>query len=575
MDSTTTEQAPLSAEISSADDNDAPKSAILQTLNHIGAARLGVMGGVLFLLIMFFVFVSVRVSSPDMRVVFADLSSTDSSLLVTKLDEASIKYEISPDGSQVLVDDKEVAKARLIAAKEGLPNGGTIGYELLDQQSGFGTTNSQEKMNRKRALEGELARTISALDQVKTARVHLVLPERELFSRETSAASGSVLLSLNGRGGASLGREQIASIQALVASAVPELKASDVSISDTSGRLLARGGEEEDTLLTVKAEEIRRNYEKRLTRAIEDLVGRAVGAGKVQAIVAADLNFDRVTQNEELYDPESQVVRSSQLVEESSSERETGNNSVSVENNLPVGGAGDLLLDNGPTAQSNRLEETTNYEVSRVVKNTVKEAGGVNQLSVSVMVDGTYSTNVDGERVYTPRSDEELSKIENLVQAAIGYNEDRGDTITIETMQFATLEIEDLSAETQVLGFEKSDLLEAVEIITIGIMGILVILLVLRPMMGKLLESSDSAHRNADDLEAQAALIAGAEAQQALPAPEIGGFQPDEADGDDAMIDMNKVEGKVKASSVRKVEDIVENFPAETVNVLRSWMAQE
>ncbi|MBL4588704.1 MAG: flagellar M-ring protein FliF [Alphaproteobacteria bacterium] len=575
MDSTTTEQAPLSAEISSADDNDAPKSAILQTLNHIGAARLGVMGGVLFLLIMFFVFVSVRVSSPDMRVVFADLSSTDSSLLVTKLDEANIKYEISPDGSQVLVDDKEVAKARLIAAKEGLPNGGTIGYELLDQQSGFGTTNSQEKMNRKRALEGELARTISALDQVKSARVHLVLPERELFSRSTSPASGSVLLSLVRRGGASLGREQIASIQALVSSAVPELKASDVSISDTSGRLLARGGEEEDTLLTVKAEEMRRNYEKRLTRAIEDLVGRAVGVGKVQAIVAADLNFDRVTQNEEIYDPESQVVRSSQLVEESSSERETGNNSVSVENNLPIGGGGDLLLDNGPTAQSNRLEETTNYEVSRLVKNTVKEAGGVNHLSVSVMVDGTYSTNVDGEKVYVPRSDEELSKIENLVRAAIGYNEDRGDTITIETMQFVRLEIEDLSAETQVLGFEKSDLLDAVEIITIGIMGILVILLVLRPMMGKLLESNDSAHRNADDLEAQAALIAGAEAQQALPAPEIGGFQPDEADGDDAMIDMNKVEGKVKASSVRKVEDIVENFPAETVNVLRSWMAQE
>ncbi len=574
MDNATTDQTQLSTQ--GTDNNDSqpsPQAGLMSTLNQIGPTKLGLMGGVLFMLLMFFIFVTMRVSTPDMEIVFSDLSAPDSAALATRLEEEQIAYSISSDGSQVLVSQDDIPRARLIAAREGVPNGGGIGYELFDQQTGFGTTNSQEKINRKRALEGELGRTISSIDQVKSARVHLVLPERELFSRDTAPASASVLVALKRGSSGVLGREQIASIQALVASAVPDMKPSDVSISDTSGRLLARGGDDEDLLMTVKAEEMRRSYEQRMTRAIEELVGRAVGAGRVQAIVAADLNFDRVSQNEEIYDPESQVVRSSQLVEENASEREVGDQGVSVENNLPVGG-GDLLLDNGPTSQSSRLEETTNYEVSRIVKNTVKEAGEIKRLSVSVMVDGTYSLNAEGERVYTPRSDEELSKIESLVRSAIGFDDDRGDLITIETMQFATLEVDDPTLENQIMGFEKGDLLDAVEILTISIMGILVILLVLRPMVGKLLETNQAAHKDAEELEEQAALLTGS-SNPALPAPDSG-FSPDVASGDeDEMIDMNKVDGQVKASSIKKVEDIVDSYPAETVSVLRSWMAHE
>ena len=567
-----TQQQPIQSNTLGAEETNENQSDLINTLNRIGPARLGIMGGVLFLLLMFFVFVSMRVSTPEMETVFSELSTAESGLLATKLEEEQIKFSISSDGSQVLVSKADISKARLIAAKEGLPNGGALGYELFDQQSGFGTTNAQEKLNRKRALEGELSRTIASIEQIKSARVHLVLPERELFSRETPPSSASVLVALKRGGGSALGREQIASIQALVASAVPDMKPSDVSISDTSGRLLARGGDDEDMLLTVKAEEMRRNYEQRMTRSIEDLVARAVGVGKVQAIVTADLNFDRVSQNEEIYDPESQVVRSSQLVEENASERESADQGVSVENNLPVAG-GDLLLDTGPTSQSSRLEETTNYEVSRVVKSTVKEAGEIKRLSVSVMVDGTYTTNAEGEKTYSPRSDEELSKIESLVRSAIGFDDDRGDSITIETMQFASLEIEDLDADNKVLGFEKGELMNMIEILTISIMGILVILLVLRPLVGKLLETTQTSHRQADELEEQAALLTGS-SNPALPAPD-NGFLPEDADNEDGMIDMNKVDGQVKASSVKKVEDIVDSYPAETVSVLRSWMTQE
>jgi len=211
--------------------------------------------------------------------------------------------------------------------------------------------------------------------------------------------------------------------------------------------------------------------------------------------------------------------------------------------------------------------------VSRVVKSTVKEAGEIKRLSVSVMVDGTYTTNAEGEKTYSPRSDEELSKIESLVRSAIGFDDDRGDSITIETMQFASLEIEDLDADNKVLGFEKGELMNMIEILTISIMGILVILLVLRPLVGKLLETNQTSHRQADELEEQAALLTGS-SNPALPAPD-NGFLPEDADNEDGMIDMNKVDGQVKASSVKKVEDIVDSYPAETVSVLRSWMTQE
>lgn len=547
-------------------------SSFVDTLKQLGPTRLGIMGGILLALTTFFIFISLRVSTPDYSLLYNDLSSTDSSAVAAKLEELTIPYQVSEDGSRVTVPDTDVGRARMLLAEAGIPNGGSMGYELFDNQSGFGTTNDIVNMNKVRALEGELARTISALDPVRSARVHLVLPERQLFSRESRSASASVALGM--RPGAQLNNDQIMAIQSLVASAVPDLKPEKVSLIDQSGKLLARGDEDSQNTASLKADEQRLKYEQRLVRAIEDIVGRTVGYGNVRANVTADLNFDRVSTNEELYDPESQVARSLQTMEENNTEREANENNVSVENNLPAVG-NDMFFDKAPSLESNRVEETTNFEISKTTRSVVRETGEVRRLSVAVLVDGTYTTNAEGERIYEPRSDAELDKIAALVRSAIGYDAVRGDALEIINMQFAAIEVSDTPYDNTLFGFDKNKLLDAAEILTVAIMIILVILLVIQPMVGKLLATESRKPEDEEDLER--ALLAGGVRTPALEGPN-GEFQPaqlDEGEENESMIDMNSVEGKVKASSIKKVEDIVENYPQETVSVIRGWMTED
>lgn len=547
-----------------------PVNSFLDTLRQLGPARLAVLGGVLVSLLIFFVFVSMRISTPDYKLLYSDLSTADSAAMSQKLDSEGIPYEVTPDGGSISVPSDDVAKARLMLAQDGLPNGGSMGYEIFDHQSSFGTTNFVQNINKVRALEGELARTISDLDPVRSARVHLVLPQRELFSRENRPASASVFLTLHGTQGMS--REQIMAVQSLVASAVPDLKPESVSIIDSNGNLLARADDDKNSLMSMKSEEMRRNYEQRMTSSIEDMVGRIVGYGKVRANVTADLNFNRVSTNEELYDPSSAVVRSSQTVEDKTTEREPPSKDVSVQQNLP-GIAGDLFVDAKPTSEGDRVEETTNYEISKTVRNTVSEVGNVKKLSVAVLVDGTYTKDKDGNEVYQPRSQGEIDNIKALVSSAIGFDEKRGDQLEVVSMQFANIDTGEATAPSNLLfGFERSDLLDAVEIITVAIMIILVILLVVQPMIGRLLatEGGDMTDELKQDL------LSGRMTNPALEGPAGDDFQPPALEEkEDSMIDMNRVEGKVKASSVKKVEDIVDAYPAETVSVIRSWMGSE
>lgn len=545
-------------------------NSFMDTLRQLGPARLGIMGGVLVTLLIFFIFVSMRVSTPSLKLLYSDLSSTDSASVAAKLEESQIRYDVSPDGTRIMVPESEVGRARMLLAEAGLPNGGSMGYELFDKQSGFGTTNFIQNINQVRALEGELARTIGSLGPIKAARVHLVLPQRELFSRENRPASASVFIQLNQ--GARLEREQIMSIQSLVASAVPNMKADSVSVIDSQGNLLARGGEQDTSLMAMKAEEMRRAYETRLTQSVEDIIGRTVGYGRVRATVTAELNFDRVTTSEEVFDPESQVARSVQTVEELNSEKESAPQDVSVQNNLP-GISGDLLGEPGSSAEGSRVEETTNFEISKTVRNRVSEVGEVKRLSVAVLVDGTYATDAEGNKTYQPRSEQELEQIHQLVRSAIGYDEKRGDTVEIVNMQFADMDLGIEDTSNLLFGFERSDILRAAEIITVAIMVILVVLLVLQPMVGRLLATEGL---NADEDEGdQQTLLSARAPTPALTGPGGEQFSPPETEEEDSLIDMKQVEGKVKASSVRKVEDIVSTYPAETVSVIRSWMSQE
>ena len=547
----------------------------LETLKKLGPARLAVMGGVLVGLLLFFVFLSMRVSTPSMELLYEDLSTVDSSAIATKLSSENIRYSISPDGTSVSIPSDEVARARMLLAEEGLPNGASLGYELFDEQSGFGTTNFVQNINQVRALEGELARTISSLEAIRNARVHIVLPQRALFSRETTEARASVMI--NVRPGNKIEKAQANSIQFLIASAIPNMKASSVSIVDQTGTLLARGDEDEETVYDNRTMDMRRNIENRLRQNIEEIIGQIVGFGKVRATVSADLNFDRITTNEELYDPETQVVRSSQVTEESSVERDAASNEVGVGENLPPADA-NLLLDDqqAPSAESSRLEEVTNYEISRTIRNMVSEVGEVRKLSVAVLVDGTYetTTNEDGEEVktYQPRSQQQLDQIAALVSSSVGIDETRGDTLEIVNMQFADIIDDSPFEEDTILGFKTKELTEIAQLLIVTIAVLLVVLLVLRPMVGRILDMQEP--REEDDIERDLLTSQGA-------APALTGPSGEALDGDDGggqsdeMVNMMSVDGKVKASSLKKVEDIVSAYPNETVSVLRSWMSQE
>lgn len=562
---------------------------LLETLRRLGPMRLAAMGAISVLLVGLILYFSIWLSRPDFTVLYSDLSMEDSSQIVTELESQGIPYELLGGGAQILVPANQVDRVRLSMAQEGLPTGGSLGYEIFDQTDGFGTTNFIQNVNRLRALEGELARTISTIQQVETARVHLVLPERELFSRDRVEPTASVFLTLSG---GTLSPENIRAIQNLVAAAVPRLETSGVSIVDSQGNLLAEGpGGDEEALRLENTEQIRQSLERQLTTRVEEMVNRIVGFGNTRAEVSVEMDFDRVTTTDEIFDPESQVVRSRQLIEEEQqSNQGEGIDPVTIANNLPEADAGQNLLGANASDSSNRLEETTNFEINRTVRNTVRESGVIRRLSVAVLVDGTYVQGDEG-REYVPRPAEELSQIEALVASAVGASTQRGDVVEVINLRFTSIE-DELAPESDavLLGMTQEDLFQAAEILVLGIVAILVVLLVLRPLLNRVLEGG--AEEDGDSPY----MIEGGGLQPALAGPggsvrppelmppgAYGGGLPTAAGGQagedeselDALMDLGQVEGRVKASSLRKIGEIVEKHPEEAVAIIRNWLYQE
>ena len=543
----------------------------IKTLNKLGPFRLATMGLVTLGMLIFFVFVTSKLSSTQMSLLYSELSVQDSNAIVRELEAASIPYILDETTNKINVDGKQVGRARLLLAEKGLPDGGSIGYEIFDKDEGLSTTRFKQNLNQLRALEGELVRTIATLKPVESTRVHLVLPQRELFSRQAQPASASVFLKI--QRGQQLSGEQILSIQHLVAAAVPQLDPKHVSIVDQNGNLLASGRGDDQTLTGANIEKLRLGYEQRLITSLEEMISRIVGFGKVNVNVSAEMDFDQVSTNSESYDPEGQVARSTQSSSETEQESEADPNNVSVQNNLP-GLPGDETVLGSDNRSSERLEEITNFEISRTVTNHVKEIGGVERLSVAVVVDGTHVKNEEGEAVYEPRTEEEMQQIRALVESAVGYDEDRGDTIEVVNMRFADAEIllEDIISDEVFLGLTKDDIFRISETFILGIVSILVVLLVLRPMVGRLMEAKEEEEDDDDT-----ALLTGG-TNPALAGPDgMGGTLADEMPDyeEDSLINLKSVEGKVKASSVKKVNEIIDKHPTEAVAIIRSWMFQE
>lgn len=546
---------------------------LAQTLRNLGTVRLMAMAGVAIGILIFFIFLSARLNTADMSMLYGELDSGDSSKIVAKLETMGIPFELRAEGRQVLVPSDRVLRLRMSMAEEGLPNGGSIGYEIFDRSESFGTTNFVQNVNLVRALEGELARTIRALGQVTEARVHLVLPKRKVFSRKQQQPSASVVIKT--KGPKKLGKAQVLSVQHLIAAAVPDLKISRISVIDHRGRLLARAGSEEDGGLSIASnnDEVQHSHEERLVRVIEELLEQSVGIGKIRAQVTAEMNFDRITTNSESYDPDGQVVRSTQNVEEKADSNERNNNrSVTVANNLPDANANQNGGGRNNATQSSRTEETVNYEISKTVRQHVREMGTVRRLSIAVLVDGTYKADKDGNKQYAPRGETEIQNLTKLASSAVGFDAKRGDTLEVINMQFVTALGDEVDTVEPLFGLSKGDYFRIAEIFVLAAVGILVILLVVRPLVARTLEALPSALAAATD---QNLLADQSPDTPALTGPAETGIGGENELDQEEMVDVARIDGKVRASALKKIEEIVERHPEETIGILRQWMSED
>ncbi len=546
--------------------------ALLQMFKDMSQVKMAMLAVTLIVILGVFVFLSAHLSSQQMSPIYTDLSMDDSAKIVSELDKMGVPYELHGNGTQILVPTDQVLRLRLSLAQQGLPAVGSIvGYEIFDRSETMGTSSFVMNINMLRALEGELARTISSLSEVETARVHLVMPRQEIFSREKQEPTASVVLKL--RGGSELTKERVAAITHLVAAAVPGLKPSKVTLLNSKGDLLSGGnGDDNDvSVMASTAEEYRVAYQSRMKNTLESLLEKSLGAGKVKVTVNADIDFDRVVTNSETYDPNGQVARSVQTGEEKEQSGESsGRANSTAANNLPNAQA------NQTSSGSNRVvektDETTNYEISKTVQNHVKETGKVNKLSVAVMVDGTYTDDKGGKQIYTPRTDEERKQIETLVKSAIGYDEKRGDNVQIVNMRFIS-EAEE-AGSMSMLESLKQDLHGVIQTLVFGGVAALVILLIIRPIVMRIMETTMAAAVSEAATSPQIPSLSGGAAMAiGTGGAPSGGVAP-AAETEEESIDISRVTGRVKSSSYNKLNELLERHPEEALNVIRQWAAK-
>lgn len=529
-------------------------SQAFEFLGRLGPQRLAAMGAVTLALIAFFAFVMLRVTTPNMGVLYSDLSMQDAGAIVRDLESRGIRFETRGDGT-ILAPRADLARLRMDLAGKGIPVGGGVGYEIFDRGDTFSATSFVQNINHLRALEGELARTIGSLSRVETARVHLAIPERRLFERDREAPRASIVLRLRGE----LDASHVRAIRHLAASAVEGLQADRISIVDENGRLLADGvGEENSMLGGLAMDERKTAMERRLQRQVEDIVAGIVGQNRARVQVATEFDLNRVESRSETFDPEGRVIRSTQARNETSvSANQDG--AVTVGNELPEANA--VGADAGSRDEQAKNEEIINYEISSTTRIETTEGGRLSRLSVAVLVDGRYAPGPNGEMVYQPRPQEELEQIATLVRTAIGFDRNRGDQVEVINLPFAEAPAPPPLVEETLLQSltnpSKEDILRFLELAVIGILTLVVLFTVVRPLVKQILATEED-RKKAPQRSGQQAQF-----EELEPRPESQASK---------MIEMAKVNGQVQQQSLDRVGDMVKTQPSETVSVLRQWI---
>ncbi|HSS13430.1 MAG TPA: flagellar basal-body MS-ring/collar protein FliF [Rhizomicrobium sp.] len=535
---------------------------------QVGAARFGVMAGVAAVLTAFFLYIAGAITEPPKTILFSGLESRDAAAVTTKLDGMAVKYDVK-DGGTILVPADQVTKLRMALAQDNLPAAG-VGYEIFDKSDAFSTTAFVQNINHQRALEGELSRSMQTIEGIEAARVHLVIPERQIFSRDDQQPSASVVLKTAGR----MDRGQVLAIQHLVAAAVAGLSPDRVAIVDDRGNLLAGGDDKSGPdALARNQDEDTTNYENGLRQRIESIVASVVGPNHVQVQVAADINYNHTQTTSEDYNPDTKVVRSTQTIEQNATNTSGGSNSVSVANALPNAQA--PAGNDSSKDTSGRTEETTNYEISKKVTTSTVDGGDVKKLSVAVVVDGSGDTAA----AYKPRTPEEMSKITALVKSAMGFDTTRGDQVQVTNMQFVRMDDNTgTPAPKPLLGLDSSYWFKIIEAAIMCVTALLIGLFVAKPLINRMFTAQAAAAGGTTFAIANASPVAGAlpapAAAQAVAAPE-GAVQPAAALPAPApSIDISRIDGQVSNSSIKKVGEVVSSHPEEALAIIRTWLHQ-
>jgi flagellar M-ring protein FliF len=529
------------------------------------------MAGVAAVLTAFFLYVAGVISEPPKTILFSGLDPRAAAQVTAKLDAMQVKYDAKGDGGTILVPADEVTKLRMELASENLPAAGT-GYEIFDKTDSFGTSSFVQNINELRALEGELARSIQTIDGIDSVRVHLVIPERQIFSREDQSPSASVIVKTEGR----MNHGEVVAIQHLVAAAVAGLQPDRVALVDDQGTLLAGGDDKSGPDAGAADEEQHTaDVEDKLRQRVEGIVASVVGDGHVRVQVAADMNYDHTSTTSETFDPDSKVVRSTSTTEQNASDTNGNatNGAVSVANALPNAQQNSNSGTN-TNSSSGSTQETTNYEISKTTKTSVVDAGTVKRLSVAVVVDGNHKADASGQDTYTPRTTQEMAQINALVKSAIGFDATRGDQVQVTNMQFAHLDVAEATPPpAPLLGLDSSYWFKIIEAAILSLTALLIGLFVVRPLISRmfsqpagggespaLLAAQQMMGQLPAPSAAQAAIAAAGGAPVALPAPK------------ESMIDISRIEGQVRESSIRKVGEVVQSHPDEAMALIRTWL---
>ncbi len=545
-----------------------------ETVKNLGTSKVAFLGALMVALFAFFVYIIVRANDVEMGVLFSGVEPAEGAKIIEKLNSMRVEYKV--EGTQIMAPIPQISQLRMQLAEDGLPNGSGLGYEIFDKDDTLGTTSAMLNINKVRALEGELSKSIKSIQGVHSARVHLVMPKRELFSTKTAEPAASIVLRMESS--TRLNVNQVQAVRHLVAAAVPNLSVDRISIVDDRGTLLARGNGGE--LLSHSNDEqleIQKSYEMSLSRTIETLLERSLGPGKVRAEVNVDMDFDRITTTSIEYDPEGQVARTVSTSEEGEQGVENGSGgAVSIENALP--GGGDAAGGSSNSTQSNKTEENTQFEISNKKTTHIKESGSVRRLSVAVLVDGFYEKDKDGKETYKARSQDDIEKLTKLVKKAIGFNEERGDQVELINMAFSQPEdIVDNKTMVQKV-VDKINVGKAVELFLLSIIGLIVAFAIIKPVAFRITGLSVPVVEKSDK---EAAMVDPEDVPDGMSDEEAAEFYERqrmvrEQEAYDAetgsLIKLESVEGRLKQSSLKKITEILDKHPDEAVNILRSWI---